>query len=359
MEQSAPEPGPIVLGAQLAAARVAEQRHRETNAAPSPLVGVAYDAAGYVTWRWVEQPTDATVLTIARGFADQDAATVRASLRMEDFYLLMMFTRRLALRALREDRVDDLPVAFDVLALIDLARIDWRDAVVAAGVVCYAAERLGLDPAAEVARVVDRAGDDTASLLEEVSEDEIDLSEMCGMTVVDTPAGTLLLDDDDDPYDPVGDLVSRALALADLLDHDRYAVRDVTMRTAIADVWLGGRGTRAAGTELTGCVGVHADLRPPPEVPGDLPGDGDGDARGDAFLLAYVAEAATPADAALVAQTADASASDVAVQLGVARGCLVVVLIASSGRANEPPPETRESLARLRAPITALLTASP
>src|SRR5262249_6218694 len=97
---------PVLLGAELANAKAVEARHREATPAPSPLVGVRYDLAPGEgdLFRFVESSRDEVILRFihyCRGLDPGERAQVRSSLRMDDFYTLLTFARRGALRALR------------------------------------------------------------------------------------------------------------------------------------------------------------------------------------------------------------------------------------------------------------------
>jgi hypothetical protein len=96
------EPGVVVLGTELAAARAAQERHVPPG--PSPLGGVAYERAAHLLWRWVDSAADATVAAFVHRFvaaAPDEQAVLRARLTMDDFYALMCFARRRAFAAIR------------------------------------------------------------------------------------------------------------------------------------------------------------------------------------------------------------------------------------------------------------------
>jgi len=87
-----------------------------------------------------------------------------------------------------------------------------------------------------------------------------------------------------------------------------YHAVGVTVADAISDVWLRGRGEppRTVLREVTGCASVHGAPPPSPAVP-----------FGTHFLLIYLAEAATEADAATIAGAAGVR-HDGAAAVGVA-----------------------------------------
>ena len=67
-------------------------------------------------------------------------ARVRQSISMDEFYTLLAFSRRMALFALRERSVGRLRDGLNAIALIDLARIDYRDIPMAVALLRHAAQ---------------------------------------------------------------------------------------------------------------------------------------------------------------------------------------------------------------------------
>jgi hypothetical protein len=272
------------------------------------------DGSGFL-WRWVDLPQDDAMASFVRSPVASDLSTV-------DPYTLWLFSRRLALRAIRTGDADAAALAADALALVDRDAIDLRDMVVAESLAGYARQRVTLghaDPA---------------------------LARGAGLREVAGPDGPVLVEDRFRRYDPSCDLALLALRATALVDADvGYHAVHVAVADAIADVWLrgGGEPPRAVLRGVTGCASVHGAPPPSPAVP-----------PGTHFLLIYLAEAATEADAATIAGAAGVR-HDGAAAVGVAVGRLCAVVIGAGTRHGPPTRESAASLARFVSPLTDLL----
>jgi hypothetical protein len=335
--------GEVLLGTDLATARVAEELHRASASGPSPLRDIAYRGAEHDLWRWVESPRDAVLAAFVGEYAGvADPAATRAALTMDDFHTLMTFARRSALAALRTRDAGTVRAAFGALSAIDLERVDWRDVVTAAALVSYAARRLELDPETVLAGAEERADPQVAEILGSATQDDVELVDW-GYREVPSATGPVLCQDDGETV--ADELVAPAFAVAGALAADgRYRVGDITVGAELPTVWLAdGNGVDAAHGRLRGCVSVHAD-----------PVD-DASAH---FLIVFLTAAGTAADAAAIAAAADGVPGRAAL-LGVAVGPRCAVVVAASSAAGAPPAEDAGSLARLRPPIEAALRAVP
>jgi hypothetical protein len=340
---------PLVLGAELARPAAADGRHRAREAQPSPLGSVRYAWDAVNLWRWVDAPQDGELSAFATTYAGLDSAErarARSSLTMDDFYTLLTFARRCALAAIRTRDGGKVRAALDAMSAIEIERVDWRDVVVEAGFACYAGRRLGLEPARLAADAANHAQPDIGEVLTEVAAEEVDLAEQCGYREVDTPSGPVFFGDEGEDFAPDCDLVAFALDVAAALEEDRYRVDDITVASDLPEVWLAGDDMdvgRATGA-LTGCVSVHADLRPDA-----------GQDENAHFLLAFLAEATTAADASRIAAAAETRAAPNVAQVGVAVDRRCAVVIARSSVHGVPAVEDKESLGRLRPRIRGIL----
>jgi hypothetical protein len=273
------------------------------------------DGSGFL-WRWVDVPQDDAMAAFVL------RSTVADDLSTDDLYTLLLFSRRSALRAIRTGDPGAAELAAGALTLVDRHAIDVRDVVVARSLAAYAGQRVALghaDPA---------------------------LTRAAGLREVAGPDGPVLVEDRFQRYDPSCDLALLALRATTVVDADvsYHAVR-VTVADAIADVWLrdGDEPPRAVLRGLTGCASVHAAPPPSPAVP-----------FGTHFLLIYLAEAATEADAATIAGAAGVR-HDGAAAVGLAVGRLCAIVVGAGTRHGPPAPESAASLARFVSPLTDLL----
>jgi hypothetical protein len=122
----------VVIGVQMAAARAAEAHHQAEPHPRSPLAGVAYDPAARELnlLHLAPTPKDELIDEFVDRFAasgGEERALQRSSLTMGDFYTVLNYARRAAVRALRSNDGELARRGITALSVIDENRIDWRD----------------------------------------------------------------------------------------------------------------------------------------------------------------------------------------------------------------------------------------
>lgn len=335
----------VVLGQELADAREADARHAGRAAAgPSPMAELRYSPSAARLWRWEESPVDSAIAALAADFAALPLPArrqLRARLTMDDFYELLTFARRSALAALRRADASPLAQAFTALAMIEPARIDWRDLSGAAGLVSAAGQIVGAPVAAWIDRAAALAEPDCAKVLREDRDAAPDLAAHCGLRMIATPEGIALFDTGFRPYAPRADLAGVAFAFAGALEAQGYTVETITLAEALPPVWLGAqeRGLPLArmAERLTGVVSLGAVPLSDPEPWASGP-----------HLLVFLAEARSEAEAEAIAHAAQKRGDPDCSQIGIAAGKLCAIVIQRSSLAGTTPTESPEDLERLR-----------
>lgn len=342
---------PVVIGSELAQAQAAETRHAALrDAGPSPMAGLRYAPEAARLWRWEESPLDAAIAALASEYAALPGparAQMRASLTMDDFYEVLTFTRRASLAALRGGDAGPLAPAFTALAMIEQARIDWRDLTVAAGLVCGAGRIVGAPVAEWVDRAAVLAEPECAKTLRGFRKSKPDLAATCGLRAVETADGVVLCDSGFGRFAPRADLAGMALACARGLEAQGYTIDSITLARDLPPVWQGAaEGSRLVriAESLTGCVSLSGRLQADPDP-----------WESGQHLLVFLAEAHSPAEAAAIAQAAQERGDADCSQIGVASDKLCAVVIQRSMLAGTAPLESPEDLERLRAVLEDLM----
>jgi hypothetical protein len=292
-----------------------------------PVPHDAYPVGSGFLWRWVDLPQDDAMAAFVLRYAvagDEARERLRSALSTDDLYTLLLFSRRSALRAIRTGDAGAAELAADALALAPVGRnaIDSQNVGVAEALAAYAGQRVVLGHA------------------------DPGLARAAGLREVAGPDGPVLVEDRFQRYHPSCDLALVALRATALVDADvGYQAMDVAVADAIADVWLrgGDEPPRAALRAVTGCASVHGAPPVSPAVPD-----------GTHFLLIYLAEAATAADAATIAGAAGVRHGGAAA-VGAAVGRLCAIVIGARTPHGPPAPESAASLARFVRPLTELL----
>jgi hypothetical protein len=339
-----------VIGREIASASAAEAQLRQVHPADSPLRQVKYDSdRGEVSLHtFVASATDDTLRMFVGNLAllsSEGLSAVRAALTMDDFYTLLTFARRSALASVREGRVQIATDGVTALTAIDAERIDWRDMAVASALLAFALRRAGAATDQIFVRAAERAEVKAAEILQRFAHESVDSLKAWGFRLVDTPSGQALFDEWGHPYEPSVDLGRIAGAVAEIVDGDSYQVTGLRVGSNLPMVWVRGAdpvAIKAATESMRGCAIVNASLRP-----GVHP-----KAR-DQHFLAFIGEAASSKDAALIASSAKSQSG--VEEFGVSHEKVWCVAVGRSVVKGVASYERAGSLERFKPAIAALL----
>jgi len=346
---------PVVLGEELAAARHAERKRLEAASGDrSPMPSASYDQ-----WRGelnLAKPTlvslDDELADLCRRLGEVDAAeraATRRAISMDEFYTLLTFSRRSAVFALRGRRLEHVRDGLTAITLIEADRVDFRDIMVALSLLHYAATRIGIDASRQFSDAAALSEPGVATLINDFAErspEHRDLRDAWGHIEITTADGPGLVRWGFRAYDPTFDLAGIALDIAGVLEVDAYQPDDPELATELPAVWL----RHASKDDLTAALRavraaatIHGRLRP-----------GASPTHASQQLTAFLVELR---DASL-AQRLDAMSrrpSDSYALLGIAVGTLFCLIAARSFVEGVNAFETRDSLARFRPGIQAVL----
>jgi hypothetical protein len=359
---SEPHPGPaagaeegsVVLGAELARARAAELAHRQRADGPSPLADVRYDRerGEFSLAELAASPVDDLVGSFVEQAVIRDPAgrrRIMSALTMDDFYTLLTFARRCVVLTLREGHAAAARAGLNGLSLIDLQRVDWRDVTVAAALLSYAVGRTGSDARPLFRAAASAAGPQMAPILSRFADEPVSSLRAWGMREIVAADGAGLADDDGESYAPTVDLRSISRAIAGLVETDVWKIDQATTGSAVAQAWLrkaddSAEAAAAALQRILACLSMNG--RMADEASSIIPTQ---------YLLIYVLEAATDADARTIAEAAGPGQSDGFAALSVHNGPLLVIMIARSVRAGVASYEHDRSLARFAGGLSTIL----
>lgn len=334
----------VVLGSQIAQAIDAQERHdNQGGVQHSPLADLRYSDVECRLWRWSESGVDISVEKIVIDFTNSGEPQrniVRDSMTMDDFYTLLTFARRCALSSLRTGETYKIEMALTAMAMIELARVDWRDLLVASRLVRYAGQRLDAPLKDIVTRTAQMAEPKTAEALLADGTASINLSESCGYKEVATSEGIALFGTGYKRFAPRANLEEIAFSVAVALEDNDYEISDIEVASDIPLIWLDSDErspiAKLAGN-IAGCVRIHGAPRsdPDPLTSGQS-------------LLVFLAEASIEQDAQEIASAAQNSSNAESTRIGVASSRLFAVTIQRSFMADTSPLEDSLSLERLR-----------
>jgi hypothetical protein len=351
-----PKPPTLVIGQQLADARKVErERVASEPSLPSPMPKDTYpaDEGVLASLNPKPLPLDIELKDLCRRAAMLDADTherMRHAISMDEFYTLLAFSRRMALFSIRGKSPEGLKEAVEAVALIEIARVDFRDVSVALGVLAYACTRIGQSPLPLFEDASKRADSQVAEMLRQQARQSFvgkKLGDLSFMEEVSTKYGPSFVSHGFETYSPTVDLVAIAVEIAELLEADKYRAIGIQIATTLPPIWLRSAGEAAVQSALDG---TPAGL----SVSGFLRSEFGREEEGHSVLV-FLVECADEARASKLEGFAhDAKHSSHAV-LGCAEGRLFCVVVGQSMMRGVSPIETASSLSRFASGISAAM----
>jgi hypothetical protein len=344
---------PVVLGGEMARASEADAIHRREHPEPSPLAGVEYAASRreFDLFRLADSPTDDVIRRFLERYVDPaERVRARSALTMDDFYTLLTFASRCALSGVRAREGTMVRLGLAALSMIDSARVDWRDATLAAALLSYAAGRAEIDSLALFAAEAATSEPTMARILGRFDREPVVNLMPWGHREISTEGGVVLASDDGRPYVPTRDLFSISMEFVELLESDVWRVSDVKVGAAVPAVWLQRSKTRAAVSalrRLRACTQVSAKLleTASPDAPSQM-------------LLVFLAEALNAKDARTLAESAgpDKRVESFFVGFGLNAAELCAIVVSRSFVQGVESYENSNSLERFRSGMAAILS---
>jgi hypothetical protein len=236
-----------VLGEQLAKAEEAEQQRKSRgDTGKSPMPDGDYDFWRGETYLINPAPSalDSKLRELCRNFAKGGAvsrAKTRASISMDKFYTLLTFSKRAAVFGIRERNAAWLVDGLTALSMIELDRVDFRDALVSISLLHHSAVRIGQNANQLLSDAAARSESKVSELINDFikrpAEDKV-LRAKWGYDEVETRDGIGFIGWEFNVYNPTYDLKKIALDLAEYITADKYQPDLVSIATDLPDYWL-------------------------------------------------------------------------------------------------------------------------
>jgi hypothetical protein len=264
----------VVIGSNQAKAALAEERRKQKgDSGKSPMPAPIYDF-----WRGegslvnpVKNSLDSELSELCERFEKSDAklrAKMRTSISMDEFYTLLLFSKRSAVFAIRERDLNWLGNGLTAVAMIEAERTDVRDILWALSLLYHSARRVGAD-ANQLFRAAAKLSEPHVSKLLTGfigrPAKEKDLRSSWGYDEVETKDGTGFIGWGFADYRPTCDLKRIVIDIGDLVEKDKYQTSSVEVAAELPPVWLQSKENRSIDLTLKKVragASVHADLRP-------------------------------------------------------------------------------------------------
>ena len=353
-----PEPkNAYVLGEQLAKAVEAEQQRKSRgDTGKSPMPDGDYDFWRGETYLINPAPSalDSTLRKLCQSYAKGGAgsrAKTRSSISMDEFYTLLIFSKRAAVFGIREGNAAWLVDGLTALSMIELDRVDFRDVIVSVSLLHHSAVRIGQN--------ANQLLSDAAALSEpKVSElikdfinrppEEKVLRAKWGYDEVETRNGIGFIGWEFNVYNPTYDLKKIAVDLAEYIAADKYQPDFVSIATDLPDYWLRTKDSSSLDKSLLavrGGASVSGKLRPN-EHP---------DHESQMFTV-FLVEVADESVAKTLLELSKKKKHADYCMLGLAEGKLFCLVVARSLVAGKKAFESADSLARFSKGIAGILS---
>lgn len=233
--KSAADNEPVVLGLELARALQAEKQRLKT-APPKtdrmPAAGYSSARKQYSLYRLTPLKLDARLRELTDWYSttdEQSRLEFCGSINMNQLYTLLHFSKRAAIFAMRTGDSSWIRSAWESLGMIDLDRIDFRDALISIAVVLHAARRMDVDVESLLVATRNRAAAPVSEMFERFlkqSSNYQSLKASWGLTEISTPAGIGLIGWGFHKYRPKRDLTRVILDIVERVERDKYLSSD-------------------------------------------------------------------------------------------------------------------------------------
>jgi hypothetical protein len=300
-----------------------------------------------------QAPLDAALAELTGQFAgsrDRTRAARRRSISMDEFYTLLAFSRRSAVFALRERNAGWVTAGLTALAMIEAARIDWRDLLWALSILHHAAGRIGADADRLLQDAGRLAEPGVARLIDGFSRGsakEKDLRSSWGHDEVEIDSQVGLIGWGFRPYQPTRDLSRAAVEIADFVGRRQYRADSVEIASELPAVWLETADNAAlakAMKRIRACATVHARLRAAEHRGCD-----------SQMFIVFLAETADEAAAETRRKLSREKQPESYAMLGVREKNLFCLVVARSVVCGVASVETAEKLRRFSGGLTDIL----
>ena len=275
--KSAADDEPVVLGLELARAIHAEKQRLKTAPRKTermPTAGYSSLRGQFSLYRLAPLKLDGRLRKLADWYStadEQSRLEFRGSINMSQLYTLLHFSKRAAIFALRTGDSSWIRSAWESLGMIDLDRIDFRDALTSVAIVLHAARHLYVDVESLLVETRGRVAAPVWKMLErflEQSPKYQNLRSTWGLTEIGTAAGIGLIGWGFHKYRPKGDLTRAILDIAERVERDKYLSSDPEIASALFPFfpfWISREPSPQLESLLrtaTGVATLNASLRP-------------------------------------------------------------------------------------------------
>ena len=298
-------------------------------------------------------PLDSKLSALTEQFASSDKpaqANMRSSINADQAYTLLTFSRRSTVFALREKDRKWVRNGLTALAMIEAERIDYRDFLLALGLLHHSGKRIGANPDklfGEAAKLSDSQVAKHINSYLYRPEEHKSIRHFFGYEEVETVGGIGFIGWGGKEYQPKYDLKKMVLDVADLVNKDQYQTSSVEVAVDLPSVWLeapDNSSLKSVLKKVRGVASVYGEFkaRPNPELFSQN-------------VRVFLVETEDARAAQELLEMAQRKRPTTYGMLAFAEKRLFCLVIGNSVRHGVPPIETTEKLQRFSSALAEIL----
>ncbi|HEX9854788.1 MAG TPA: hypothetical protein VGC47_05700 [Acidimicrobiia bacterium] len=320
---------------------------------PSPI-GALYDvgASEGDLLRFIDSDVDLLIdelVATYRSSTPTQRGAMLTSIGLDDAYALLLYARRCAVRAMRAQNAPTAVDGLTAVSMVPVERVDPRDLPQPVGLLFFVLGELGEDAAGICRQVGGTGASEAAQYVAAFPDrfgDGFKLSDWM-YRAIDTPNGVGFVDQSIDQWEPTFDLLGAGLAIAEVLEADKYRA-SLEVASGLPGVWIGSgpRSTARADRQpladsARAGLAVHGYLRP-----------GTTERPEDQMFVVFMSEMRSSEDAAQIAAWATEARRPAShVGFGFSVGVVAAVVVARSTVMGVEHSESELAIERFREPF--------
>lgn len=254
-----------IIGSEMSDASEMEKKRIEAgNLPPSPLPSFNYS-------KWsseeslidpIENELDMKIFQLCTEFKKYDTnkrKEFRNSLSKDNIYTLLEFTKRVTIFGIRKKEQSYINQGFIAIAMIEVERCDYRDALVSLSFLNYGLQKLNLKQNLIVQETINLSDEKTKKLTEEFfqrNEKNKSIEEIAGYAEIETNKGISFIETGYEKYKPKYNLAKILFTISDYVQSDKYLKGQVAIAQDAPLYWLNAENDNKIKKVLSGITGT-------------------------------------------------------------------------------------------------------
>jgi len=260
-----------ILGEEMAKALLNERiRVKSDISRDSPLNNINYNE--YLNEKHLlyplYNPTDNKIIQIIDQYCkSSDQEEIRKSLSIDDIYTLITFSKRSSVLALHQKKLELIKSAIHSLAMIELARCDYRDIMLALSIINYSAEILQFKPSTFIENITVDLDDDLNAYFKKYFNEiasKHSMEAISGYQPIQIKDSIGFVNTSYKKYNPKNPLHEFLYDISNVVYEDNYMYESITVAEEIPPIWLSAESNKEFSEyyeDLNGCASLNTGIK--------------------------------------------------------------------------------------------------